>query len=133
MQDFQLIADWISKEYASADKIVEIGVGEANQVLIELKERLPDCRLVATDVRKVSIPEDVKFALDDITKPDLSIYEGADLVFSLRSPPELYPFLREVAIKVDSDLLVKPLSSEESPPWGDLINHSGAVFYVLRT
>lgn len=133
MQEFRKIAEWISQSYRVADKIVEVGVGEVPCVLAELRERLPDCKLVATDVQEVPVPEGVRFVLDDVTQPELSVYGGADLIFSLRAPPDLYPALTGLAEKVKSDLLIKPASSEESPRWGELINYSGVPFYLLRT
>ncbi|KXA93694.1 hypothetical protein AKJ65_06065, partial [candidate division MSBL1 archaeon SCGC-AAA259E19] len=80
-----------------------------------------------------SAPEGVHLVRDDITDPEMDVYRGADLLFSLRTPMELYPFLEAMAREVKSDLMVKPVSSEESPSWGELINYSGVSFYVLRT
>lgn len=132
MQEFRLIARWISENYPSAEKIVEVGAGRTPQALAELKDELPSCELVATDVQEVPVPEGVKFVSDDVTDPEREVYQGADLIFSLRTPPELYPFLKEIARNVRADLLVKPASSEESPRWGELVNYSGTAFYVLQ-
>lgn len=128
-----MIARWISENYPSAKKIVEVGVGSVAGVLTELVDRLPDSELVGTEVREVPTPDGVNLVMDDITDPDLDVYRGADLIFSLRTPMELYPYLRVVARKVGSDLMVKPVSSEEAPFWGELVNYSGIAFYVLKT
>lgn len=133
MQDFRSIVRWILENYPSAKKIVEVGVGRVPRVLRELRNRLPDCELVATEVREVPVPDGIKLVRDDITAPNSDVYRGADLLFSLRTPMELYPFLKETAMEVGSDLMVKPVSSEESPSWGKLVNYSGVAFYVLRT
>lgn len=133
MRELKSISRWISENYRSADKIVEIGVGRATQVLKDLREKLPNCELVATDVREGPVPEGVKFVLDDVTDPEREVYRGADLVFSLRAPVELYPYLRNIARWVEADLLIKPVSSEETPPWARLVNYSGASFYILRS
>lgn len=108
-------------------------MGRVPQVLAELANKLPDCELVAIEVREVSAPEEVDLVRDDITDPEMDVYRGTDLLFSLRTPMELYPFLEAVAREVESDLMVKPVSSEESPSWGELINYSGVSFHVLRT
>lgn len=49
---------------------------------------------------------------DDITRPDLKIYENSSLIYSIRPPTELHPFLIDVAITTGCDLIIKPLSTE---------------------
>lgn len=132
MREPKLIAEWISENYSSAEKIVEVGVGRRDQVLSELKDRISACSFVATDVHEVSVPEGVEFRLDDVIEPNLEVYKGADVIFSYRAPPELYSPLENVAREVGAELLVKPVSSEESPSWGELLNYSGVAFYLLR-
>lgn len=132
MKEFQLVADWISENYSSANKIIEVGVGKTTEALEKLRKQLPQCTLIATDVRKVPVPEGVKFIRDDVTNPDSSKYREADLIFSLRAPPELYSSLKQIAGEVDADLLVKPVSSEESPSWGKLVNYSGISFHLAQ-
>lgn len=111
---------------------MEVGIGSSVEVMEELKENLPGCQLIATDVRKVPVPEGVEFFRDDIFEPDLSIYRGSDLIYSLRAPPELYSPLCILSRKIKADLLLKPLSSEESPENGKLVNFSGASFYLVE-
>lgn len=132
MKELKSIASWISKNYTSANKVVEVGVGNTTKVLSELRKKIPNCELIATDVREVDTPEGVNFMLDDVTDPDMNIYRGSYLIFSIRAPPELYSHLVNLARKIKTDLLVKPLSSEESPQWGELINYSGTTFYILK-
>lgn len=107
-------------------------MGRNIEVIEELKGNLPGCQLIATDVREVTVPEGVEFFRDDIFDPDLNIYRGADLIYSLRAPPELYSPLRTVSRKTKADLLLKPLSSEESPENGKIINFSEESFYLLK-
>lgn len=132
MKSLRELAHWISENYPSADKIVEVGVGRVPQVLETLGEESPGCELVATDVQEFPVPRGVDFFLDDVTDPEVDIYRGSDLIFSIRAPPELYGPLRDLVGKVGADLLVKPVSSEESPDWGELVNYSGVAFYVLE-
>ncbi len=133
MNEFELLAEWISKNYPKAEKIVEVGVGRTSRTIEKLNELLPETYFVATDNRKVSVPNEINFKLDDITEPEMSIYDNTDLVYSLRSPPELYNSIFELAEKINADALVKPISSEESPLKGNLINYSGVFFYLLKT
>lgn len=132
MRDFRLIARWISENYPSAEKIVEVGVGGTPRALEVLREELPGCELVATDVREVSTPEGVIFRSDDVTDPEVDIYRDADLIYSIRAPVEFYSPILELADEVGADVLVKPASSEEAPGWGEVVNYSGVAFYVLR-
>lgn len=131
MQDLPPVAKWISKNYSSSEKIVEVGVGSRTKVLEGLKGELPECKLIATDIREVPVPEGVDFVLDDILEPDLSLYRDADLIYSLRTPPELCSSLAKLAGEIGADLLLKPLSSEETSKLGKLVNYSGASFYLL--
>ncbi len=133
MEELEKIADWIAKNYSNADKIVEVGIGNTSYTMDKLKELLPQTTLVATDSRKVSVPNEINFELDDITNPTMSIYQNSDLIYSIRIPPELYPSIFELAEETDSDVLFKPVSSEEAPPKGKLINYSGISFYLLST
>ncbi len=133
MEEFEKIAKWIAENYPNAKKIIEVGIGKTSYTMDKLKEFLSQTTLIATDSRKVSVPKGIKFKLDDITNPDMSIYQNADLIYSLRIPPELYPPIFELAEQTNSDVLVKPVSSEEAPPKGKLINYSGTSFYLLNT
>lgn len=134
MHEFIAIADYIAENYPSAKKIVEVGVGKVPDVAIALQRLLPNCAVIVTDVvEQTELPGRVKFVRDDITEPNLSIYEGAVLVYSVRPPPELQPYLHRVAREAGADLLIKPLASESiSLRGGDLINYQGVAFYVFR-
>ncbi len=130
MHKLKKIAHWISSNYSSADKVIEVGVGETPTVLEELCRKLSRCNLLATDIEEKHVPENVEFYLDDIQDPDRAIYQDADLIYSIRLPTELYRPLREIADEVEADILIKPASSEESPHWGNLINYLGVAFYL---
>jgi len=134
MHEFRAIAGYIAENYPSATKIVEVGVGKVPDVAIELQRLLPACEVVVTDV--VEPPElsgRVKFVRDDITEPNLSVYEGATLIYAVRPPPELQPHLLEVARDAGADLLIKPLAGESMPlRGGRLINYQGVAFYAFR-
>ncbi|MEW6214712.1 MAG: UPF0146 family protein [Nitrospirota bacterium] len=70
----------------------------------------------------------LKVVVDDITGPDLSIYAGLDLLYSLRPPPELIPYMVRLARMLPADLIVKPLASEH--PGRQLICHRNTTFYL---
>jgi len=134
LREFKAIAKYIAENYPSATKIVEVGVGKVPDVAIELQSLLPACEVIATDVAEPpELSGRVKFVCDDITEPNLSIYEGAALIYAVRPPPELQPYLFEVAREVGADLLIKPLAGESMPlKGGNLVNYRGVAFYMFK-
>lgn len=134
VREFRAIAGYIAENYPSAGKIVEVGVGRMPEVAMELQGLLPACEMIVTDVIKQStLPERIKFICDDITKPNFHIYEGAALIYAIRPPPELQPYLLEVAQVAGADLLIKPLAAESMPlQGGKLINYRGVAFYMFK-
>jgi len=134
LHEFKAIAKYIAENYPSATKIVEVGVGKVPDVAIELQGLLPACEVIVTDVvEPPELSERVKFVHDDITEPNLSVYEGATLIYAVRPPPELQPYLLEAAREVGADLLIKPLAGESmSLRGGNLINYRGVAFYTFR-
>jgi len=114
---FEDFARFVAKNYASARKIVEVGVGHRIDVAIEVKSRLPNTEVVVTDkdeswIRLHKTPR-VKAVVDDIDNPRLALYEGAALVYSLQPPLELVPSLVSLAGRVCADLLVVPVMDEQ--------------------
>jgi len=119
------IVDYIAKRYDG--KVVEVGIGWMFEVAKSLARR--GFKVVATDIRRIDVPEEIEFHIDDITNPDIGIYEGASLVYSLRPPLELYPHIVRVARTVGADCLIRPFGNEFSTD-GRLVNYGGERFYV---
>jgi len=134
VQEFRAIANYIAENYPTAGKIVEVGVGRMPDVAIELERLLPACEKIVTDVAEPpALSGQVKFLRDDITRPNLHVYEGAALIYAVRPPPELQPYLLKVAQGVGADLLIKPLAGESMAlRGGKLINYQGTAFYVFE-
>ena len=80
-----------------------------------------------TDIK----PYHDKIILDDIRQPNLKIYKDAGLIYSIRPPEELHPYLEKVSWISGADLIIKPLSTDSINTKGkmDLINYKKAVFY----
>ncbi|MBS3815660.1 MAG: hypothetical protein KGY45_03760 [Hadesarchaea archaeon] len=133
MTELKSIAEYIKNNYSNARKIVEVGIGELDTTIKSLRNLLSDCELIAVDIKETSISvPGIDFVQDDITNPNLSIYRGSDLIYSIRTPQELQSHLMKVSGKVESDLLIKPLSSEENPEFGELVNYKGATFRIIK-
>ena len=74
--------------------------------------------------------------LDDISNPNLEIYENADLIYSIRPPFELIPKLASLGKRIGADVLIIPLSEDAylsalSEEWR-MIQRDGLIAYLLK-
>jgi uncharacterized UPF0146 family protein len=92
-------------------QLVEVGVGKRTDVATALADR--GHSVTATDVHARDVPNGVKFVLDDVTDPDISIYDGADAIYALNCPPELHQPLLDVAKRVDAACLFTTLGGDQ--------------------
>ena len=127
-QDF---GEYILNEVGDSKvKIAEIAVGKFDRIskMLESKENIT---LIKTDIS----PNDESVIKDDITNPNLELYEGVDLIYSIRPPSELQPYLVELAKRINAELIIKPLTGEDlNTPRAkmQLKNHNKASFYILK-
>lgn len=120
-------AQYIINNYADANKIVEVGVGKFHKVASILSQNLKTC-IVMTDIK----PSCNEIIQDDISNPDLKIYKGSSLIYSIRPQPELQPYIIETARKTGADLIIKPFSTEFiSSNEMKLVNYKKATFYKI--
>lgn len=121
-------AQYIMVNYQDADKIVEVGVGNFHKVASILQENLKT-NIVLTDIKSSSN----KTVQDDICNPDLKIYIGTSLIYAIRPQPELQPHIIDVGLKVGSDVIIKPFSTEYvNSNKMILINYRKASFYKMN-
>ena len=127
-QDF---AEYILNEVGDEDaRIAEVAVGKFDMIAEVLSSR-ENITLIKTDI----IPADESVIRDDITNPNLKIYEDVDLIYSIRPPSELQPHLVNLAQKINCQLIIKPLTNEDLNTPGvkmKLKNFNRASFYILR-
>ena len=127
-QDF---AEYILNETKSQQvRIAEIGVGKFPQIA-DILQKQENITLIKTDIH----PADATVIKDDITNPDLDLYNGVDIIYSIRPPSELQPYLVALAQKIDSQLIIKPLTNEDLNTGRvkmKLKNFNKASFYILR-
>jgi uncharacterized UPF0146 family protein len=113
---FSKIAHLISKLYLKARKIVEVGVGRSPHTLLQLRSLLSDAEIIATDIDPEAVRElnemGIKSFIDDLFDPDERIYEGADLIYSIRPPFELIPRLAKLGSRIGADVLIILLSED---------------------
>ena len=111
-------------------RIAEVGVGKFDQIANRLSEN-ENITLIKTDI----LPKDATVIKDDITNPNIDLYRDTDIIYSIRPPSELQPHLVNLALKVDSQLIIKPLTNEDLNTGRvkmKLKNFRKASFYTLR-
>ena len=127
-QDF---GDYILNEIGDKQvKIAEIGVGNFDRISITLSQK-DNVTLIKTDI----IPKDSSVIKDDITNPNLELYKDVDIIYSIRPPSELQPYIINLAEKIGSQLIIKPLTNEDLNTGKvkmKLKNYKKASFYILR-
>jgi len=136
---FSKIAHLISKLYPRARKIIEVGVGRSPYTLLQLRFLLPNAEIIATDIDPEAVRElseiGVKSLVDDIFEPNERIYEGADLIYSIRPPSEIIPRLAELGSRIGADILIIPLSEDayfsNLSGWERIVEN-GLIVYLLR-
>lgn len=119
-------SEYIITNYRDASKIVEVGVGNFPRIALTLQEHL-NMDIIMTDIK----PYHPKVTVDDINDPDLDIYSGASLIYSVRPPEELQKSIEIVADKVGADIILKPYLTESftQNTKFKLINYKKAIFY----
>ena len=127
-QDF---GDYILKEVGNRQvKIAEIAVGKFDRISEMLSEN-ENITLIKTDIS----PASESVIKDDITNPDFDLYRDVDIIYSIRPPSELQPYIVKLALKVNAMLIIKPLTGEDLNTGRvkmQLKNFKKASFYILR-
>lgn len=124
-------AEYILEQAGSREvKIAEIAVGRFDRIADYLASK-PNITLIKTDIR----PKDDTVIKDDITSPDMSLYEDVDMIYSIRPPGELQPYIVNLAVETGCQLIIKPLTNEDLNTGRvkmKLKNFKKASFYTLR-
>jgi uncharacterized UPF0146 family protein len=116
------LIDFIAAHYRN---VAEVGIGNFPDVAYALLEK--GLKVFATDIRTVH-HRGVSVIGDDVTNPDASLYRGVDLLYSMRPPPELVPYMKKLADLISADLIIKPLSSEYIEGWKLMLNGNTTFF-----
>lgn len=128
---WQNFADYILKETENQNvKIAEVGIGKFNKIS-EILQKQENITLVKTDIK----PADATVIKDDITNPNLDLYKDVDIIYSIRPPSELQPYLVKLANEIGCQLIIKPLTNEDLNTGRvkmKLKNFKKASFYTLR-
>lgn len=97
------------KKYANNKKIniAELAVGHFYDVCDYL-ENENNIKIIKTDIN----PSRKDIIKDDLTNPDYKIYEDIDLLYSIRPPNELQPYILDLSKKLITPIFIKPLTGE---------------------
>lgn len=124
--------EYIVNNYKYSKKIVEVGVGKILEPSDILKEKLPNTEINLVDI----YPSSNTIIKDDITNPTDSIYEDANLIYSIRPPEELQKDIVNLGLKYNTDIIIKPLFTEEInynlQTKLKLVNYKRHAFYVYK-
>ncbi len=112
-------------------KAVEVGFG-GKTVAAELL-RDSGIPVLCTDIHEYP-NSPVPSVVDDCIEPDFSLYEGADLIYTIRPGIEIVPALIRLAEMVNADLIIYHLGFEVYLDGGERIPTAGLVLhrYVRR-
>jgi len=101
-------------------RAVEVGIGR-NTVAAELVSGA-GALMRCTDVKDLEHPAHFRFVKDDIFEPDISLYQGADVIYAIRPGIEMVPPLMDLARQINADLLVCHLGFERYGDGGETID-----------
>lgn len=102
----------IVRRLRDADRLLEVGIGDRTGVAAGLVAAGADVR--ATDVVPVSVPDGVRFRVEDVTAietPDA--FHRVDVIYALNSPPDLHRPIHELARKVGAEFRFTTLGFDE--------------------
>ncbi len=119
------LIDFIAERYGRA---AEIGIGHFPDVALGLQKR--GVNIFATDVM-LFVHRGLKVHLDDVTSPNLFLYRRIDLLYAMRPPAELVPYIAKLARIIGADAIVKPLSSEYPEGWR-LVRSRDTMFFLKK-
>ncbi len=132
MDTWNHFAQYIIDNYKGSHKIVEVGVGKIFEPSDILRKKLVNTKINVVDIHPAR--DDV--ICDDIIMPTKSIYEDADLIYSIRPPEELQKDIIKLGVCYGSDVIIKPLLSEEInynlQDKLKLVNYKKISFYIYR-
>lgn len=102
----------IVRRLRGAERLLEVGIGDRTGVAAGLVAAGADVR--ATDVRPVTVPEGVRFRVEDVTavgEPDA--FHRVDTVYACNCPAELHRPIRALANAVGATFRFTTLGYEE--------------------
>ena len=137
---FEQLVDWVKQNYRDAEKIIEVGVGHRINVAERISEALPHATILVTDKDESWVrsrrPGRIRAVADDVLLPNLNVYRGASLMYSINPPGEIIPALEKLADRVGADLLLVPISDEQhelrEDKWQQLVIRGRIIGWLVN-
>lgn len=102
----------IVRQLRGADRLLEVGIGARTGVAAALAAAGADVR--ATDVVEQSVPDGVRFRVEDVTTvDDPDEFHRVDVVYALNCPPDLHRPIRDLAESVGATFRFTTLGYDE--------------------
>ncbi len=116
-------------------RIAEIGVGFNFKVALKLKELGLDVFVVDWNSKAVEKARELglKAYVDDVFKPNLSLYSEVSAIYSVRPTPEIVKPILELGRKLHVPVYILPFSLDEMPKEMKLENYKGMAIYKWNT
>jgi uncharacterized UPF0146 family protein len=131
--NIKIIAEFIKNfaEENNCKKIVEVGIGFKFDVAKELNKYFD---LVVVDINEKAVEKakliGLKAYKDDLFNPNIKLYKNIDLIYSIRPPRDLQPYILDLSKKIDANLVIRPLLNEMPIKELKLKNYRGEIFYI---
>lgn len=109
--------------------IAEIGIGKFTAVY-DFLDSQEGVNIIKIDIA----PADETVIRDDISEPNPKLYENLDIIYSIRPPSEIQPYLIKLTEFNNARLIIRPLFNEDlniGPVKMKLKNYKKSSFYVL--
>lgn len=109
--------------------IAEVGIGKFSYVYDYLNT-IEDINIIKIDIN----PSDDSVIKDDVTNPSPEIYKDLDIIYSIRPPSEIQPYLVKLKKYNDAKIIIKPLFNEDLNTGNvkmKLKNYKKSSFYVI--
>ena len=137
---FEQLVDWVKQNYRDAEKIIEVGVGHRINVAERISEALPHATILVTDKDESWVrsrrPGRIRAVADDVLLPNLNVYRGASLMYSINPPGEIIPALERLADRIGADLIVVPISDEQhelrKDKWQELVIRGRIIGWLVN-
>ncbi|XRP97708.1 UPF0146 family protein [Methanocaldococcus sp. 16A] len=112
-------------------KIAEVGVGFKFDVAKELSRCFD---LMVIDINEKAVEKAKFFGLkaykDDLFNPNINLYKDVNLIYSIRPPRDLQPYILYLSKEINANLIIRPLLNEIPIKELKLKNYKGEVFYI---
>ena len=124
------LALFIARNYPG--RVIEVGAGFEGEVARRLMSMGHEVVATEKEARNLGA---VALVQDDVFSPNVDLYRGASLIYSIRPPMEMQLAMGRIALQVGADILIRPLGDEIAEIRGfsrRLVNLGQARFYLFK-